>query len=98
MSEGVGDENLGSFGDRKRREMIERLEDRKRRREVADVQPVNMEVEHSVEVKPESVPAEVEVLQPTASPPTSPSVSHSDSSDTEDLPMSTIEEIAERVQ
>ena len=95
MAEGGGDENLGSFGDRKRREMIERMEDRKRRREVADVQPVKI----GLEVKPGSVPAEGEVLQPIASPPTSPSVSHSDSSDTEDdLQMSRIEEIAERVQ
>ena len=63
MAECGGGKDL-DYGDRKRKEMLDRIEGRKRRG-VVSVHPVDMEVEG--EVVP-GVPVVEEVLQPSASP------------------------------
>ena len=75
------------YGDRKRKEMLDRIEGRKRRG-VVSVHPVDMEVEG--EVVP-GVPVVEEVLQPSAS--ASPTLDA-----IPDLPMSKIKKIADRVR
>ena len=64
MAECGGGKDL-DYGDRKRKEMLDRIEGRKRRG-VVSVHPVDMEVEG--EVVPVSVPVAGEVQQPSASP------------------------------
>ena len=90
MAEGGGGEDLDKYGDRKRREMLGRIEGRKRRG-VAGLQPVDMEVEVG-EVHHVSVPMEEEDLQPSAS------ASPTTLGATGDLPTSDITEIADIVK
>ena len=89
MAEGGGGEDLDKYGDRKRREMLDRIEGRKRR-SVAGFQPVDMEVDVG-EVDHVSVPMEEEDLQPSAS--ASPTLDA-----TGDLPTNDITEIADIVK
>ena len=97
MAEGGGSKDLGGYGDRKRKEMLDRIAGRKRRgvvggrkgRGVVGVEPDDMEVEG--EVVPVSVPVVGEVQQPSASPLPTLDV-------TPDLPMSRIMKIADRVK
>ena len=88
MAEGGGGRDLEKYGERKRREMLSRIEGRKRRG-VDVFQPADMEVE--VGDVEHVVPVEEEVLQPSAS--ASPTLDA-----TGDLPTSDITEIAEIIK
>ena len=89
MAEGGGGEDLGGYGDRKRREMLDRIEGRKKRG-VADLQPVDVAL-GAGDVEPDIVPLVGEVLQPSV--PASPSLGAKPR-----LPSTRIMELAESVK